>query len=276
MGSPCELLIESDDEAHSKILLDTVATEAWRIEDKFSRYIRGNIIDRINAGNSQAVEVDEETANLIGFSYSLHKMSAGAFDITSGVLREAWSFDGSDNVPSSNRVNDILQRVGWEKVAWQSPCIRLPKGMQIDLGGIGKEYAVDRATAIVLTLTKQPCLINFGGDIRASQTSVDKYGWQVGIEMLENDQAAQRVIRLKRGGLATSGDSHRYLLKNGIRYGHVLNPRTGWPIPDAPRSVTVAADTCTQAGMFATLAMLRGAEAEAFLEQERVQYWCYR
>ena len=111
-------------------------------------------------------------------------MSAGAFDITSGVLREAWSFDGSDNVPSNTRVNDILARVGWEKIGWQSPCIHLPQGMQIDLGGIGKEYAVDRATAIVLKLTNQPCLINFGGDIRASQTSVDQRGWQVGIESL--------------------------------------------------------------------------------------------
>ncbi|MGY8793641.1 MAG: FAD:protein FMN transferase, partial [Woeseiales bacterium] len=209
-------------------------------------------------------------------SFSFPRMSAGAFDTTSGVLREAWSFDGSDNVPSNTRVNDILARVGWEKIGWQSPCIHLPQGMQIDLGGIGKEYAVDRATAIVLKLTNQPCLINFGGDIRASQTSVDQRGWQVGIESLQNDQTTQRVIRLQQGGLATSGDSHRFLFKNGIRYGHVLSPKTGWPIPDAPRSVTVAADTCTQAGMFATLAMLRGAEAEAFLEQESVQYWCYR
>jgi hypothetical protein len=74
--------------------------------------------------------------------------------------------------------------------------------MQINLGGIGKEYAVDPATAIALKLTNQPCLINFGGNIRASQTSVDQRGWQVGIESLENDQTTQRVIRLQRGGPA--------------------------------------------------------------------------
>jgi len=87
---------------------------------------------------------------------------------------------------------------------------------------------------------------------------------------------AQKLIRLKTGALATSGDSRRYLLKNGKRYGHILNPLTGWPIEDAPRSITVAADTCTQAGMLATLAMLCGAEAEVFLERQDTQYWCLR
>lgn len=276
MSSPCEVLIETNDEMLAKSLLDAVATEAWRIEDKFSRYIRGNIIDRINGADSHTVEVDLETANLIDFSVALHEMSAGAFDITSGVLREVWSFDGSDNVPTDRSVAGVLARVGWKKVVWQSPCIQLRRGMQIDLGGIGKEYAVDRAAAIVMELADQPCLINFGGDIRAIQSPSESQGWQVGIEALENNRIARQMIRLKQGGLATSGDAHRFLLKNGIRYSHVLNPRTGWPVPDAPRSVTVAADTCTQAGMLATLAMLQGAGAEAFLERESVQYWCYR
>lgn len=276
MGSPCEVLIETNDEMLAKSLLDAVATEAWRIENKFSRYIRGNIIDRINGADSHTVEVDSETANLIDFSVALHEMSAGAFDITSGVLREVWSFDGSDNVPTDSSVVGVLSRVGWEKVVWQSPGIQLRRGMQIDLGGIGKEYAVDRAAAIVMELADQPCLINLGGDIRAIQAPSESQGWQVGIEALENNQLARQLIRLKQGGLATSGDAHRFLLKNGIRYSHVLNPRTGWPVPDAPRSVTVAADTCTQAGMLATLAMLQGAGAEAFLVREGVQYWCYR
>ena len=81
------------------------------------------------------------------------------------------------------------------------------------------------------------------------------------------------VLELEHGALATSGDSRRYLLKNGVRYGHILDPRTGWPVPGSPRSVTVAASTCTEAGLLSTLALLHGARAQQFLEEEGVRYW---
>ena len=78
------------------------------------------------------------------------------------------------------------------------------------------------------------------------------------------------------GALATSCDSRRFLLRDGVRYSHILDPRNGWPVEGAPRSVTVAADTCTQAGMLSTLAMLEGDNAEAFLGAQGVKYWCRR
>jgi len=84
------------------------------------------------------------------------------------------------------------------------------------------------------------------------------------------------VLELERGALATSGDARRFLQKDGIRYGHILNPRTGWPVRDAPRSVTVAASSCTEAGLLSTLALLHGADAEVFLEQQGVGHWLLR
>jgi thiamine biosynthesis lipoprotein len=81
---------------------------------------------------------------------------------------------------------------------------------------------------------------------------------------------------LKVGGLATSGDARRFLQKDGVRYSHILDPKTGWPVPGAPRSVTVAADSCTQAGMLSTLAMLKGAQSESFLKEQGVLFWCNR
>jgi thiamine biosynthesis lipoprotein len=99
----------------------------------------------------------------------------------------------------------------------------------------------------------------------------------VGIENTAvRKQAASRVLELRRGALATSGDTHRFVLANGTRYAHILNPRSGWPVRDAPRSVTVAAATCTQAGMLTTLAVLAGSGAERFLEAERVAHWVVR
>lgn len=276
MGSPCSLLLETADQATAKALARAVADEAWRIEDKYSRYLPGNIIQRINRSNGQPVEVDDETANLLDFAATLTEMSDGRFDISSGVLREAWTFDGSDNVPDTATVNSVLERVGWHKIKWSRPNLTLRHGMQIDLGGIGKEYAVDKAAALLRETTDVACLVNFGGDLLATDVSTDTAGWQVGIEAPGSDGlVVTKIIRLMNGALATSGDARRFLLKDGIRYGHILNPVTGWPVTDAPRSITVAADTCTQAGMLATLAMLQGAGAESFLSQQELQYWCY-
>jgi thiamine biosynthesis lipoprotein len=153
--------------------------------------------------------------------------------------------------------------------------LALEPGMEIDLGGIGKEYAVDRAAAIAAALFPR-CLINFGGDLRACGTGVDRGGWTVGIDGLCAETVPARRIRLVTGGIATSGDAARFLIHNGKRYGHILDPRTGWPVDDAPRSVTVVAPTCMEAGMLSTLAMLHGAEAEAFLGEQGVRYWCLR
>jgi len=277
MASPCELLTEAHDESLAKELLEAVANEAWRIEDKFSRYLPGNIVDHINTGNGEMRTVDEETANLLDFAASLHGMSNRRFDITSGVLRKAWTFDGGDQLPPVEQIDKILEYVGWDQVTWQRPELTLLPGMQIDFGGIGKEYVVDKAAALVNEMTDASCLVNFGGDLVVTGVRADSRGWQVGIEALNDDSGcAERLIHLERGALATSGDARRYILKDGIRYSHILDPTTGWPIVDAPRSITVAADTCTQAGMLATLAMLKGSDAEDFLQQQGVQFWSHR
>jgi thiamine biosynthesis lipoprotein len=276
MASPCELLIRCNSREQAELALETVAVEAWRIEDKFSRYQPDNIVAAINNSNGNAVNLDDETANLIDFASSLYELSDGRFDITSGVLRRAWQFDGSDQLPTDDEVQRSLVHVGWHKVAWERPTLRMQAGMQIDFGGIGKEYAVDRSAALAAALVPH-CLVNFGGDLATGGASDAEPAWQVGVETPDSaGQRADRLIKLAHGGLATSGDARRYLLKDGKRYGHILNPLTGWPIEHAPRSVTVAADTCTQAGMLATLAMLQGTEAESFLEAQQVQYWCRR
>jgi thiamine biosynthesis lipoprotein len=277
MGSPCELLMETPNESSAKEAAKIVAAEAWRIEDKFSRYLLNNIVHRINNSDGKTLQVDDETANLIDFAASLFEMSENRFDITSGVLRKAWRFDGGDQLPEDTAVQEILANVGWSKASWQRPELTLRPAMQIDFGGIGKEYAVDRAAGLLVESNVGACLLNFGGDLVATRPPVDSDGWQVGIEAFDTEPGrAKKLIRLKNGALATSGDARRYILKDGIRYGHILDPTTGWPVANAPRSITIAADTCTQAGMIATLAMLQGEHAEEFLEQQDCQFWCFR
>jgi FAD:protein FMN transferase len=272
MASPCEVLLPSEDR---EIALESgmlAAREAWRVERKFSRYRNDSVTAWIHDHRGSSVVVDEETASLLDFASQCFELSEGLFDITSGVLRHAWKFDGSDRIPEAAAIEQLLPLVGFEKLEWQSPRLLLPAGMELDFGGIGKEYAVDRAFELLAADRSDPFLVNFGGDLRANRAP--SHGpWQVGIERPDTDRKATMVLDLERGALATSGDSRRYLLKDGIRYGHILHPRTGWPVPDSPRSVTVAASSCTEAGLLATLALLRGAGAKAYLEDQSVRYW---
>lgn len=277
MGGPCEVLVETRDEHEAARLGHLAAEEAWRVEDRYSRYRDGNIVARINSAAGASVEVDDETARLIDFAVELHTQSSGRFDITSGALRSAWTFDGSDRVPDVRTVERALRKVGWARARWDGRRLRMPAGMEIDFGGICKEYAVDRATRLLCEAGSASVLVNFGGDLAVGAPPARRPAWQVGIESVDAPGAsAARLIEFRSGGLATSGDARRFLAKDGVRYGHILDPRTGWPIADAPRSVTVAADTCTQAGMLSTLAMLAGAGAEKFLGEQGVSYWVLR
>ncbi len=277
MGSPCEVLCETESSAAADEIAALVASEAWRIEDKFSRYIPGNIVDRINSAAGHRVEVDEETASLIHFADLLYALSNRRFDITSGVLRKVWTFDGGNKVPRESEILKVLRHVGWNKVSWKNRVLRMPPGMQIDLGGIGKEYAVDRAVNRVRAQTNIACLVNFGGDLAVTAPPTTQEAWMIGRESLQGPSTTPSgVIQLSSGALATSGDTRRFVEKEGIRYGHILDPTTGWPIVKAPASMTVAADTCVQAGVFCTLAMLCAGEAEAMLDRENLRYWSSR
>ena len=263
MASPCEVIIETDDHNEAEQIAKVVAAEAWRIEQKFSRYRDDNITYKINTSNGEAIEVDDETARLLDFSDQLFQMSDGMFDVTSGVLRKAWRFDQSDNIPDQHQIEELLPIIGWDKVSWNNPDLKLVSGMEIDLGGIGKEYAVDRCAQLVREISRASVLINLGGDIAISDARVDGARWTIG--RLSSDPSAPiGVIKLKQGALATSGDEHRYLEKNGKRYCHVLNPKTGWPVEDPPHTVSVTAPTCIEAGMLSTLAYCREARLKNF------------
>lgn len=287
MASPCEVLFAGLDDEQVGVLGRLAARETWRIERALSRYLPDNPIARIHAGRGQRIAIDPELFRLLSYADQCYQMSGGRFDVTSGVLRHAWRFDGSDRLPEQALINSLLTRVGWLRVQYGEDWILLPDGMELDLGGIGKEYAVDRVLLLLLHQLPQwgktlaegqfGVLVNFGGDLVCSGPPPDGQAWHVGIEDARRGEVAIQTLSHRHGGLATSGDARRYLVRDGKRYGHILDPRTGWPVEQAPRSVTVAAATCTLAGMMATFAMLHGAEAEVFLQaQKNIQYWIQR
>lgn len=276
MASPCEVLIDTADEGLAKAVGQLVAEEAWRIQDKYSRYDKNSFCSELNRQSGKVTAIDEETYQLLLFAEQCYQLSDGLFDITSGVLGRVWRFDGSDNLPNQSDITAIMPLVGWRKTQLTETQFTMVAGQQIDFGGIGKEYAVDKALAKAQTLTQHPMLINFGGDLATTGARENDQPWVIGIEHpgLTNDKSM--LVSIKQGALATSGDANRYLLCNGQRYSHILNIRTGWPIENPPKSITVAAPQCTQAGLLATLALLQGGNAEAFLTEHQIKFWAIR
>ena len=177
---PCELLVDGGDTAHAVELAELAARESWRIEQRFSRYRTDSVVAAIHAAHGRPVVVDDETADLLDYAAECHAISDGRFDITSGVLRHAWTFDGGSRVPEPEALRALLARVGWPRVGWRRPELMLPDGMELDFGGIGKEYAVDRVAAVVEARARHPFLVNFGGDL---YTPGQRAGGRVGLSI---------------------------------------------------------------------------------------------
>lgn len=277
MASPCELLIDTQDAMLANQLTSIAQAEVARIEHKFSRYRTDNLMYQVNHSDGKAVAIDDETYRLLQFANTCFELSDGMFDLTSGVLRRAWNFNGSDQLPDQQLVCELLPLIGWQKVRFNAKELTMPGEMELDFGGIGKEYAVDCVAKLCTQHTPAvSVVVNFGGDIQVTRPRNKNQFWHIGIESLEGEKLTAQILRIKAGGLATSGDARRYLLKGGVRYGHILNPKTGYPVVGAPRSITVAASHCIEAGLLATLALLQGPDAEAFLKSQQVKHWCYR
>ena len=276
MASPCEVIVASKDYQLAQTLGKLIADEVWRIEDKYSRYKASSVCSAINKSDGQALAIDHESFLLLNLADTCYQLSDGVFDITSGALRHVWQFDGSDHIPCDAAVQQTLVNIGWHKISFNEQQIVMPKHMELDFGGIGKEYAVDRALLIANEFTELPVLVNLGGDLAANKPREPNLPWQVGIEHPGFVDRKPMVVSLLKGALATSGDAKRFLLKDNVRYSHILNAKTGWPVLQAPRSITVVAPQCIQAGILATLALMKGEHAERFLAEQEIKFWAIR
>ncbi|MCB2230350.1 FAD:protein FMN transferase [bacterium] len=277
MAGPCEVHMATDRQSEADRLASLALSETRRIEQKFSRYRDDNIVHQINSSNGEPVAVDDETARLLEYAKQVHALSEGQFDITSGVLRRAWVFRGEVVVPDREFIDELLERVGWERVTWDGSSLTMAPGMEIDFGGIGKEYAVDKVAGMLFEQSGLSLMVNFGGDIRTIVAEGSARSWLVGIEdpsVVKGLSGSSAVghAELTNGAIATSGDTNRFCIVDGKRLGHILNPKTGWPVAGAPRTVTVITSTCVEAGFLATMAVLSGAGAEAFLQAQGVKY----
>ncbi|MFU8789416.1 MAG: FAD:protein FMN transferase [Methylobacter sp.] len=267
MGSPCDLQLYADSSTKAQHVADRVIADVRRLEALYSRYRDDSFLSAINrvAASGGAITVDEETAGLLNYAATCHEQSDGLFDITSGILRRAWRFD-QGKLPEQQQIDALLGHVGWHKLAWKPPVLTFPQpGMEIDFGGIVKEYAADRAAALCLSAGIKQGVINLGGDIKVIGPRNDGSPWRVGIRDPACKTAVLQTVLLREGALASSGDYERCIVVDGLRYGHLLNPKTGWPVRHLA-AVSVVADFCVVAGSASTIAMLKGQDGAAWLE----------
>ena len=273
MGTLCEIqLFAKTDEVANRVAEVAIADIA-RLENRYSRYRGDSFLSEINriAAEGGRITIDDETAGLLNYAATCHEQSGGLFDITSGILRRAWRFD-SGALPDQGLIDELLVKVGWDKVVWKPPILEFPlPGMEIDFGGVVKEYAADRAAGLCWSAGIRHGMINLGGDIKVIGPRGDGSPWRIGIRHPRQRDALLQTIELASGAMASSGDYERCLTIDGVRYGHILNPRTGWPVKHLA-SVSVIADFCVVAGSASTIAMLKEDQGPAWLETLGLSY----
>jgi thiamine biosynthesis lipoprotein len=266
MGGACEILLAGMGKKEALRSAGLGIEEVSRIERKYSRYQTGSVVSKINSlAGIDWVESDKETCALLDYSDVLYRNSRGLFDVTSGVLRRAWNFDKTE-VPAPEMLFPLLKLVGWDRVERKGDAIRLPEeGMQLDFGGIGKEYAADAAAEALYEHGVRHGYVNLAGDIRVIGPKPDGEPWTIGIRDPRNSAGMIASIPVSSGAIATSGDYERFFESAGRRYCHIINPMTGFPV-SFWRSVTVLAPLATTAGSCTTIAMLLESEGSIYLK----------
>jgi thiamine biosynthesis lipoprotein len=261
-GSAVAEFVDDGGQEVAQEIARAVEDEARRIEVKFSRYREASVVSEINRNAGRTpVAVDEETAMLVQSALDLGKMTDGRFDPTVGALRRVWDFKGG-RVPTGEEISSLLPLVDAAAVSVRHGTVFLRRpGMEIDLGGVGKEYAVDRVAALLSEAGVRAAIVNFAGDVRTVGHRGDGRPWKVGVMDPRDRQRCRFGIRvLGDAGIATSGDYERCFVHDGVRYHHILDARTGWPARGVA-SATVVADTAFRAGRYATAAFLLGPDA---------------
>lgn len=262
LGTQCEVQYAAPGgDAQADAFEDAVADWVHGFEAKYSRFRPDSLISRINAAaGGEWMAVDAEMEVLLKLCDTLHFTTQGLMDPTALPLIRLWNHEPQPaRLPSASEIAAARGLVGWKKVQRAPGKVRLPDpGMALDFGGFGKEYAVDFVAQLAARHGIADALIDFGHDLRALGTPPGRPAWVIGLEDPQNPGTAAGRIAVSGGGVASSGDYVRCFEFEGKRYGHIIDPRTGWPVANGCCQVTVIAGSCLQAGVLSTTALVLG------------------
>jgi thiamine biosynthesis lipoprotein len=261
MGCPCALQLYAASEQRARRGFTIAEKEARRLDRKYSHYRKDGLLVMLQsrAARPGGVAPDRETSALLDYADTQFNLSGGLFDITSGALSALW--DRIVSLPDDKAIARALEKTGWDRVGWDGETLRLPEGMTFDFGGVVKEYAADRISLLLSKEGFHNGYVDLGGDLSVIGPHPEGSPWRAGIRNPNGSGDALASVEVSRGGLATSGDYERCSDIDGIRYGHIINPKTGWPVSQPEKNLTavsVLAPTCLLAGSLTTLAVLAG------------------
>ena len=263
MGTPCSIVFKTINDRRARDF-STQAIEWLRLfESKYSRFLDNSMISEINRqAGICPVSIDNELHKIFSLCDWFHWSTNGLFDPTMLPLIQLWDYRAAPKAtPSASMIDQALSLMGWTKVEHNEHQAYLPeKGMAIDLGGIGKEYAVDAIFSIAIERGIDHFLLNFGQDLRASGQAPNDQPWLIGLERPDQPGLCWGAIALSDRAVTTSGNYLRKLVINGHEYGHILDPRTGWPVQNDCRAVSIIAPTCTEAGLLSTTSFIQGVD----------------
>ncbi len=272
LGTKCEVQYVCADDRVARSFEKKVTAWVADFEARYSRFRPDSLVSRINAAAGRDwVAVDAETERFFDLCGSLHAATQGLLDVTALPLMRLWDYKAAaPRIPSAAEIAEARRLVGWNKVERRPGGVRLPvSGMALDFGGWGKEYAVDVVAGIARHHGIGTALVDFGHDLHGIGSAPGKPGWHIGLEdPTRPGTACWGSLAVKDRSVACSGDYLRGFTLNGVRYGHIVDPRTGYPVAHGARQVTVIAATCLQAGILSTTAfILNPAEGIRYIQE---------
>ena len=226
-----------------------------KYEALFSYTKEGSDIWKINHADGQSVRVSQETINVLKAALEISRLSDGAFDITVASCSTLWDFENGV-IPNAKDLAKAVAKTDYQAIEIDNTYVRLKKGMQLDLGGVGKGYIADRLCDFFRN--EGVCaIVNLGGDIAVSGENPQGGLWKIGIRDIQDSNALACTLTTSLPTV-TSGTYERGFTKDGIRYHHILDPKTGYPAQSGVASVTVVAQTATEADALSTACLVMG------------------
>jgi FAD:protein FMN transferase len=251
--------------------IDAAFAEMHRIENLMSPQVEQSDVWRLSH-QPGPVTVSAETAEVLRLGQIVASQSGGAFDLTLGRLKQLWGVEtATPRVPSDEEIRTALQGIGPDALRLEGQTVtkRRPD-LQVDLGGIAKGYAIDRAVAVLRQAGVRHASVNAGGDLRLIGDRGDR-PWRIGIQHPRQSGELLATLELEDIAVVTSGDYERFFERDGVRYHHLFNPQTGWPARVC-QSVTVITGEAMQADALATAVFVLGPErGMEFLRQNRAE-----
>ena len=263
MGSRFDITIVAKDKETAEAYIDSAVTEIARIENLISEWRPETQVSIVNKNAGiQPVKVDKELFDLTERALYFSKITDGAFDISFAAMDRIWKYDGSmTEMPSAEAIKKSVEKVGYGNIILdkEKQTIFLKKeGMKIGFGSIGKGYAADKTRELLMEKGVTAGIINASGDMNTWGKQPDGKPWTAGITNPINKNKVFAVIPLdKESAIVTSGSYEKYVMLDGKRYMHIINPVTGYPATGLS-SVTVAGPSAEMANGFSTAIMVLG------------------